>query len=664
MINGLPVSIIYTQDPALLQRLRGFLHERSTLLPATDPPRLQRLLQQHPAVLLFADLCCTNCAALLKTLRKDLPDTVMVALGDPRSDPALTMAGCDLYGIESADADRLRIQTLFAQAQRHIRLQTENRLLREDRARPPAVATAPLRESRSPSLLHFSGALRRFDNIDLMLENIVECVASCTCVSRVAIFAATTSGPYRFRTGLKCLEQTRMLSFDPADPFVRWLELHAYCISRSMLRHIDDMETRAMLDETLDHHGGEAILPLFGRERLIGWLGLGHPSSGVPFEQGDIEELSFLAEQVSITIENAMLHENLAIQKALDEHLLQSIPVGIIATDPSGHTRWFNHAAEQLLKAEAMDLINLPIARLPVDIAARLHRCLTGETDIRPVAWTEPRTRRDLSLHVQRLQKDGICMGSMAILKDLTEENLFREKQNNLERAKFWNELASAISHEVRNPLVAISTFAQMLPERYADEEFRTQFRDLTIQEVGRLNSMIDQLDLFANPPTLHFAPVAADTLLNTAICRARMESGSNVDIHVETTPALPLLRADAMVLTNSLVHLLDNAMAAVEGVSKPCVSMTATPGTIGTDRAAVVIEVRDNGHGIPGELLENVYSPFCTTTTRGVGLGLAIVRRTMIDHEGLVRIESGAPGTTVRLTVPASLDRGEGETA
>jgi two-component system nitrogen regulation sensor histidine kinase GlnL len=87
---------------------------------------------------------------------------------------------------------------------------------------------------------------------------------------------------------------------------------------------------------------------------------------------------------------------------------------------------------------------------------------------------------------------------------------------------------------------------------------------------------------------------------------------------------------------------------------------LKAFAGKIGTGRPAVIIEVRDNGTGIPVELREKVFSPFCTTKARGVGLGLPIVRRTMIDHGGLVTFESGETGTVVRLSLPA-LDNGEG---
>jgi nitrogen-specific signal transduction histidine kinase len=617
------------------------------------------LLRQHHDTLLFVDLRAADCVSILPELIKEFPDMVIVALGAARSDPGLRAVSVGIYALESGEVDRLRLQTLFDQAQAHLRLQQENRVLKESLHRPVAPVAAS-RENIAPSLYHFSSAFRRFDNIGIMLESIVEGVASCARVSRVSVFSITPAEIYRFRAGIKCMEDTRTLEFKKTHPFVQWLQIHAHSISRSMLRHIETMEERLLLEKTLDLAGAEAILPLFGRERLIGWLCIGRSSSGAPFEQRDIEELTLLAEHVSVTIENSLLHKSIAIQKALAENLLQAIPVGIIATGADGAVRWFNSGAETLLNVSAADMIGRPIERLSSYIASLLNRCMAGEKAVGPVEWTEPRTRRGLSIQIRRLQQSGQCMGAMAVLNDLTEERILREKQNNLERASFWNELATAISHEVRNPLVAISTFSQLLPERYADEEFRTQFRDLTTQEVARLNGMIDQLDEYANPTKLEFAPVNTGELLETALCKVRSGNVAVREVRVEVESGLPSIEGDIDVLADSIARLLHNTFAAVEGTAHPCIVLKAFAGKIGTGRSAVIIEVRDNGTGIPVELREKVFSPFCTTKARGVGLGLPIVRRTMIDHGGLVAIESGDTGTIVRLSLPA-LDNGEG---
>lgn len=647
-----PFSLVHTRDGALVQRLAGYLHGRATVRAIRDAAERDLLLRQYRDTIVFVDLRAPDGLEVLAALAGRFPEALAVAIGSPRSDPGLRAAAAGVYAIEPEDLDRLRLQTLFDQAQLYLRLRQENRVLKESRERP--APPPPPRADFGPALYHFPNAFRRFDNIGIMLESVVESVASCAHVARVALFALAPPEVYRYRAGVKCLDESRALEYPKTHPFVQWLQMHAHSLSRAMLRHIESVEERLLLEGVLDLAGAEAILPLFGRERLNGWLCLGRRASGVPFDQRDIEDLTQLAEQVSVTIENALLHESLAVQKALAENLLQAIPVGIVATGADGAVLWFNRGAEGLLNTAAARLIGQPMERCSSFLASLLRRCAAGEQPEEAVEWLEPGTRRELSIQLRRLRQDGHCMGALAVLHDLTEERILHEKQNNLERATFWNELATAISHEVRNPLVAISTFAQLLPERYADAEFRTQFRDLTTQEVARLNGLIDQLDEYANPPRMEFAPVEVGELLETARCKARGEPARPLDVELDLAPGLPAVRGDLRLLADALVRLLQNASAAVEKTAAPRVWIRAQAGEIGAGRPAVVIEVCDNGPGIPPELGDKVFSPFCTTKARGVGLGLPVVRRTMIDHGGLIAIDSGKTGTRVRLTLPA----------
>jgi len=654
-MNTPPVSLIYTQDSAILQRITGFLHARASILHFADAVALEQALHQNRSAVLFVDLCAADALQIISEKGKEFPEVLIIALGAVRSDPALMASSMGVYAVESPEMSRLRLQSLFEQAQAHLRLLKENRMLKETVQRTPEPAPAS-RENITPSLYHFSGAFRRFDNLGIMLESIVEGVASCARVSRVAIFSVTSDDVYAFRAGVKCMEETRVLEFKKNHPFVLWLQVHAHSISRSMLHHIEPVDERLLIEQVLEQTGAEAILPLFGRERLIGWLCVGRSSSGAPFEPRDIEDLTQLAEQVSVTIENSLLHEHLALQKALAENLLQTIPAGIIATGSDGTIRWFNSGAEQLLDRAADQVIGCPVEKVSSFIASLMNRCMGGEVFNKADEWTEPHSKRALSIQVRCLHQSGLCMGAIAVLHDLTEEHILREKQNNLERATFWNELATAISHEVRNPLVAISTFSQLLPERYNDEEFRDQFRELTTQEVARLNQMIDQLDEYANPPRLQFAAVNVSELLDRAVDKARQsEGGSDTPVTVELQDSLPAIQGDMNVLADSISHLLLNAFTAVEEQKNPKITLRASRGEIGIARLAVVIEITDNGPGIPESIQPKVFSPFCTTKARGVGLGLPIVRRTMIDHCGLISIDSSENGTTVTLLFPAA---------
>ena len=104
----------------------------------------------------------------------------------------------------------------------------------------------------------------------------------------------------------------------------------------------------------------------------------------------------------------------------------------------------------------------------------------------------------------------------------MTPEESLRQKQELVDRAAFWTDLAASMSHEVRNPLVAIKTFAQLLPERFDDADFRRDFNEIVVQEIDRLDLIITQINNFAHPPELVFKPLDLRAPVKKAIELAR----------------------------------------------------------------------------------------------------------------------------------------------
>ncbi len=661
-MNVLPVCVLYTQDADLAKRFKGYLYSLAAIRWVENGAKLETVLQQFDPALLFMDLRGAKCRSLLPLIMRDLPDTLVIALGMSRSDPAMEAEALGAYAVEDVNITRQRLQFLVARAQLHLNLVNENRLLKQKAHEDSQGKAGPVESPRhrattaiSMPLHHFSRAFRNFDRVEAMLESIAEGVASCVKVSRVGVFSIGRGGDvYSLRAGVKCLEDTRELEVPDGAPLVRWMQISAHVISRATLTHVADPSERLLLEQSLDTLGAEVIIPLHGRERLLGWLFLGHRVTGIPFSVTDVEELTVLAEHVSITLENALLHEEITVQKTLAETVLHSIPVGIVAVGEDGTVRWFNRAAEMILDIPAKDVMNRPAGNIAGRIAGMLARCVKEGPAEDPVEWVDQSTQRSLSVLTRRLETDGTCLGAVAIIIDVTREKSLREKQSEIERAAFWAELAAAMSHAVRNPLVAISTFAQLLPERYDDPEFREQFRTLVSGEIGRLDGMIEQLSAFAHPAPLQFEPLKLGPLLEKAVEKAQ-EGVPAANAHAEflVDDKLPYVDGDRNALTDCFALLVTNALEAVDESKYPSIHVTAGASE-DKDGMHCVVNVQDNGRGIPPGILENVFSPLCTMKVRGIGLGLPIVRRTVEDHHGTVTIDTGTRGTNVTVSLPA----------
>ncbi len=657
-----PICILYSQDVNLVRRIKAFLSALAQVRHVGVADRLDAVLQQTGPALLLLDLRAKEARDLLEQVQDGWPEVLLVALGTPRSEPLREAEQSGIHAAEDLQIDRRRLQALVSRGFEHLRVLQENRDLREQSIapvmpEPRRVESLPERRESSMPLLRFPRVLRRFDNVEALLANVVEGVADATGVGRVGIFSKIRQGErYRLRAGLRCLPETSEIEYGERDALVRWFELHAHLICRSNLGQASDPKERTLMRRALDAFGAEIIVPLHARGNIIGWLFFGHRLTGQRFDYNDLEGLMLLAENVSTVLENALLYEEVTLQKTLAETLLKSIPPGIIATDEEAVIRWFNPTAERILGIPATDALNQPIEAAGSRLAAFLRETLESKGNLPAQQWIDSNTRRSLSVETRRLLDKNTPLGAVAVLHDLTAEDNLRQKQDLVDRAAFWTDLAASMSHEIRNPLVAIKTFAQLLPERFDDADFRKDFNEIVVQEIDRLDKIITQINNFAHPSELVMKPIDVRASVRKAIELARERMKKN-GVAIDTTLPndLPKVLGDETALTEAFAHLVANAAEATSGRSKPRITLAAKQIREGEHASGVVVTVKDNGKGISADLREKVFSPFCTTKARGMGLGLPIVKRTIFDHNGRVDIDSNPHGTSVSVMLPAS---------
>jgi nitrogen-specific signal transduction histidine kinase len=662
MIASPPICILYSQDADVVRRVKAFLSALAQVRHVSSPDRLDAVLQQNSPAILVLDLRAKEARDLLEQIQAALPEILVIALGTLRSEPLREVENSGIYAAEDLQIDRRRLQALVSRGFDHLRVLQENRDLREQAVMPYApepprrLESGSDRRDVSMPLLRFPRVFRRFDNVETLLSSVVETVADTTGVGRVGIFSKIRQGDrYRLRAGLRCLPETDDLEYGERDALVRWFELHAHLISRTNLAQADPAQ-RGVMRRALDTFGAEVIVPLHARERIIGWMFFGFRVTGERFGPGELESLMVIGEHVSTVLENALLNEEVTVQKTLAETLLKAIPPGIVATDEEATIRWFNPTAAHILGVDPGAALNQPIEAVGGRLAAFLRETLDAPDNLPARQWIDPSTRRSLSVETRRLVDHNTSLGAVAVVHDLTAEDNLRQKQDLVDRAAFWTDLAASMSHEIRNPLVAIKTFAQLLPERFEDADFRKDFNEIVVQEIDRLDKIITQINNFAHPSELVMKPVDLRSSVNKAIEMAKARVTKNgVTIDATLPNDLPRVLGDEDALAEAFAHLVANAAEATSGKNKPRITVAAKPIREGGRTSGVVVTIQDNGRGISPDLRGKIFSPFCTTKARGMGLGLPIVKRTIFDHNGRVDIDSNPHGTSVSIMLPAT---------
>lgn len=217
-------------------------------------------------------------------------------------------------------------------------------------------------------------------------------------------------------------------------------------------------------------------------------------------------------------------------------------------------------------------------------------------------------------------------------------------------------ELAAAIAHEVRNPLAVIVNAVAVLRRVSSSEEDRSMFLSIVDEEAARLNRLVTDLLRFARPVNIKRSPVSLVELANRS--RSQVLDGHDIVVSIADDPEIQSVWVDPNLFRLVFDNLVQNACQAMRGGGQ--VDILVTRGSLPTG-AAVVIQIKDHGHGMEAEVRERALDPFFTTRPSGTGLGLPIVQRIVEAHGGQLAIESEeGSGTTVTLYLPLGEPREE----
>jgi signal transduction histidine kinase len=225
------------------------------------------------------------------------------------------------------------------------------------------------------------------------------------------------------------------------------------------------------------------------------------------------------------------------------------------------------------------------------------------------------------------------------------------------ERLAAAGQFATGMAHEIKNPLSAIKTFAQYLPEKYEDPEFRKKFFRIVQSEIDRINGIVQELSDFAKPAPLQLQPVRLAELVTDTLAFLS-DQCLKQSVQVETSLAINglAIQADPRQLKQVLLNLLLNSLEATAAGGKINVRLAIQP-------PYVTLAIADTGCGISPECQGRVFDPFFTTKERGMGLGLAIVQGIVERHGGRISLSSTpGRGTIVEVRLPLLSDLAAGD--
>src|SRR5947207_1437718 len=384
------------------------------------------------------------------------------------------------------------------------------------------------------------------------------------------------------------------------------------------------------------------------------------------FEQN---ELHVLCDYLAVDIENAELFTEVQYAKIYNETLLENLTSGVIAVGTDERITVFNNEAGQITNLNSQEVLDRSLDELPDALREQLRTTLTtGESQenhelILRSGNEAVIIRASTSIfHGQ----DRQVLGALMVLTDITAIKRLELQIRRSDRLASLGTLSAGMAHEIKNPLVSIKTFAQLLPERYQDSDFRETFSNLIGHEIDRIDSLVNQLLRFARPTKPHLKPMHVHEVLEKSLLlighrlfQKDIKLTRSWEANVDT------IRADADQLEQVFLNFFLNAMDAMKRGGELSVSTQIRTGEEwvgamaqangnGEPQEVLRITIRDNGEGIRSEDVPHVFDPFFSTKDYGTGLGLSVVHGIIQEHGGQIEVESELQkGTAFHILLP-----------
>ena len=336
------------------------------------------------------------------------------------------------------------------------------------------------------------------------------------------------------------------------------------------------------------------------------------------------------------------------------------IEEGVLLVNPAGTLVEMNTAAARMFGYRSEEVTGLPVGDVLMGesaLAALIQLVLAPPGSEPPDANYASETRllrrsgEDFPASVRlRALPEGGCI---ITVRDLSEVRANAVQREHLDQLAFVGQASQSFAHEVRGPLNNIAMGVQYLATRIpADEALSQSFKSVQA-ECSRLSNLMNDMLAWAKPVNPKLEPVAIDALFSRLLHRfgTKIEQ-RNVRLNYTVEPGCPKAVADARLIEQVFVNLIDNALQAMPAGGH--LSVTVGPGSRGQAGSVIEARVANSGPGISEDLRRRIFDPYFTTKPDGTGLGLAICKRLVTVQQGAIGVESFAgSGTIFKVTLP-----------
>jgi two-component system, NtrC family, nitrogen regulation sensor histidine kinase NtrY len=354
-------------------------------------------------------------------------------------------------------------------------------------------------------------------------------------------------------------------------------------------------------------------------------------------------------------------------RRRFSEAVLEGVSAGIIGVDPDGTVSIVNKSAEQMISVGANDAIGKSLTAIAPEIGAVFERAKGSQRPVYSEQAALMRNGAERAVNVRITMEEGpsrLDHSYVVTVDDITD-------LMQAQRSSAWADIARRIAHEIKNPLTPIQLSAERIRRRYGkviteDREVFDQCVDTIVRQVGDIGRMVDEFSGFARMPAPAFKRLdLRDPLREAAFLVEVSRPDIKFERQISETPMFG--NFDSRMLGQAFGNVIKNAAEAIEARMADDAAMEGRLMVrAALEGGQIVVDIMDNGKGLPRENRQRLLEPYMTTREKGTGLGLAIVKKIVEDHHGTLALRDadedfhGGRGALIRLTFPAAAAESE----
>jgi len=404
--------------------------------------------------------------------------------------------------------------------------------------------------------------------------------------------------------------------------------------------------------------------PPADRARAVGVLGVATAPGSQSLGPSDLSHLESIAPGVAGALETALLTMDLRRNERFTASILNSMNSGLVAVDLEGRIVVFNKMAERLTGMPALEAVGTPVDEALPEVGGTSHLLVTlreGSEFVRKETSIRLRNGEELPVSLATflvIDADSRPMGAVATFVDLTELRKMEEKVRQLDRLATLGKFASAVAHEIRNPLAGIAAGVQYIGKNIGEGDPQLENLEFVLAEINRLNRIISDLFSITHPQQ----PLLQRQKLEPVVERGvrtleEIARSSGVTVETEFEEGLPEVEIDPDQMEQVLINLVKNGIEAAGTGGHVKIEVRRGRGKFAgespDDEPCVAVSVRDSGPGVEARDETRIFEPFFSTKEGGTGLGLYVSKGIVERHGGIITVETSRGGSNFTVMLP-----------